>query len=70
MGHKRIEETMLYVHVATDHTREVPQVIREAARGVEDSDARIIAMLGGRLRVPFGTQSQGSKPETGEVSAS
>lgn len=69
MGHKRIEETMLYVHVATDHVREVPSLIREAAHGENDPDIRIVAMLGARLRVPFGTQSQVTRAKTEEVSA-
>jgi acetoin utilization deacetylase AcuC-like enzyme len=32
MGHKRIDETMLYVHVAEAHARELPDHIREAAQ--------------------------------------
>ncbi len=48
MGHKRIDETMLYVHVASAHMRELPGAIREAAEGIADPDQRIIAMLGAR----------------------
>ena len=48
LGHKRIDETMLYVHVAEAHPRELPEVVREAARGIEDPDARVLAMLGSR----------------------
>ena len=48
MGHKRIEETMLYVHLADDHARELPAEIRDAAIGEGDPDARIIRMLGAR----------------------
>lgn len=48
LGHKRIDETMLYVHVAEAHRRELPKVIRRAARGIEDPDARVLAMLGAR----------------------
>ena len=48
MGHKRIDETMLYVHVASAHMRELPAPIREAGEGIADPDQRIIAMLGAR----------------------
>lgn len=39
---------MLYVHVAENHARELPDHIRDAARGEEDPDRRILAMLGAR----------------------
>lgn len=48
LGHKRVDETMLYVHVAEAHPRDLPESIREAAKGVDDPDRRIIAMLGSR----------------------
>jgi hypothetical protein len=48
MGHKRIEETMLYVHVADNHRREIPVGILAAGAGETDPDARIIEMLGAR----------------------
>jgi len=48
MGHKRIDETMLYVHVAEAHHRELPEVVRLAAAAEADPDARIIKMLGAR----------------------
>lgn len=48
MGHKRIDETMLYVHVAEAHLRELPEVIREAGDSVTDPDARILRMLSAR----------------------
>jgi integrase len=48
MGHKRIDETMLYVHVAEAHARELPEHVREASLSTHDPDARIIAMLGAR----------------------
>jgi hypothetical protein len=47
-GHKRIDETMLYVHVAEAHHREWPEVIRPAAASETDPDARVIRMLGAR----------------------
>jgi hypothetical protein len=47
-GHKRIDETMLYVHVAEAHHRELPEVVRIAAIGESDPDTRIVRMLGAR----------------------
>ena len=48
MGHKRIDETMLYVHVAENHRREIPGVILEAAHGEMDPDTRVLKLLGAR----------------------
>ena len=48
LGHKRIDETMLYVHVAESHAREWPGPVHEAAATQIDPDKRIIAMLGVR----------------------
>jgi hypothetical protein len=48
MGQKRIEETMLYVHVADNHCREIPEGILAAGVGEGDPDARIIKLLGAR----------------------
>ena len=48
MGHKRIDETMLYVHVAEAHAREFPDCVREAADGELNRDLRILKMLGAR----------------------
>jgi integrase len=48
LGHKRIEETMRYVHVAENHARELPDVILAAGNGEPDPDRRIIKMLGAR----------------------
>ena len=47
LGHKRIDETMRYVHVAESHRRELPETIR-AYMSEPDPDARIIKMLGAR----------------------
>ena len=33
MGHKRIEETVLYVNLAPDHTRPTPKEMPAAAEG-------------------------------------
>ena len=48
MGHKRIDETMLYVHVAEAHARELPDGVREAGESERDPDRRVLAMLGAR----------------------
>ncbi len=48
LGHKRIDETMLYVHVAEAHPRQLPMHVRKASRRVADPDARVLAMLGAR----------------------
>jgi integrase len=48
LGHKRIEETMRYVHVAQDHWRETPEEIRDALVRELDPDRRIVAALGAR----------------------
>jgi integrase len=56
MGHKRIDETMLYVHVAEAHHRALPEVVRDAALGESDPDARILKMLSSRAsHVPVTT---------------
>ncbi len=48
LGHKRIDETMLYVHVAEAHPRELPEVVCNAGAGIADPDRRVLAMLGAR----------------------
>jgi integrase len=48
LGHKRIDETMLYVHVAEAHVREIPEAMREASATESDPDRRVLAMLGAR----------------------
>jgi integrase len=45
MGHKRIDETMLYVHFAEAHLRPLPEPILSAQRGHDDPDKKAIAML-------------------------
>ncbi len=50
LGHKRIDETMLYVHIAEAHAREWPEAVHEAARSEIDPDKRIVAMLAARSR--------------------
>ena len=46
MGHKRIDETMLYVHVAENHRREIPESDPGSGLTEMDPDRRILRMLG------------------------
>jgi hypothetical protein len=48
MGHKRIDETMLYVHFAEAHLRPLPEPVLSAQRGHDDPDKKVIAMLSAR----------------------
>lgn len=48
LGHKRIDETMLYVHVAEAHARAWPDSVQKATASEIDPDKRILAMLGAR----------------------
>lgn len=48
MGHKRIDETMIYVHVAENHRREIPDPVLEAATTEGDPDRRVPKMLAAR----------------------
>lgn len=61
LGHKRIDETMRYVHVADSHRRELPREILAAAEGEFDPDRRITKLMGGRaeLRQPDGNTKEG-----------
>jgi hypothetical protein len=47
MGHKRVDETMLYVHLAEQHPPRDPAARVESGRET-DPDLRILAMLGER----------------------
>lgn len=62
MGHKRIDETMLYVHVAANHHREIPAEILGAASGEHDPDRRIVLMLGARGKAVATTTAAGRGP--------
>jgi integrase len=48
MGHKRIDETMLYVNFAGAHMRPIPPTVLLAAGTEVDPDQRILKMLGAR----------------------
>ena len=62
MGHKRIDDTMRYVHVADGHRRELPPELIAAVAGELDPDKRILKLIGSRsqvsLRQPDGNGSQ------------
>jgi integrase len=61
LGHKRIDETMIYVHVAEVHGRGLPEEIQQAAIGIMDPDARVLAMLGARGKTVAKTAAPGSE---------
>ncbi len=48
MGHKRIDETMLYVQFAGAHARPIPEGVVSASKDETDPTRRILAMLGAR----------------------
>ncbi len=48
MGHKRIDETMRYVHFAEHHARPLPDSVLAAGDAHRDPDRRVISMLGAR----------------------
>jgi hypothetical protein len=48
MGHKRIDETMRYVHMAGAHMRDLPEELVVAAEAEFDPDRRVLKMLGAR----------------------
>jgi hypothetical protein len=61
LGHKRIDETMLYVHVAENHRRDIPESIVAAGCNEADPDRRILKMLGARsshVAAASGSQSE------------
>jgi integrase len=63
LGHKSMEETMLYVSLAKSHAREVPPFILAAGEGVPDPDRRLRAMLDARalFRAANGQRSRASR---------
>jgi integrase len=51
MGHKRIEETMIYVNYANAHRTPIPAEVLTAVTGELDPDRRVLGMLGARSRI-------------------
>lgn len=73
MGHKRIEETMIYVNYANAHRTPIPPEVVTAVTGELDPDRRVLGMLGARSRlvpVSRGTvvaQKRRAEREVGEL---
>ena len=67
LGHKRMDETMRYVHVADGHRRELPAEVLAASAGDQDPDRRILKQLGARYWVCQG-QPEGNRAHARRVS--
>jgi integrase len=61
MGHRRIDETMLYVHVAEIHRRPIPPAILKEGARESDPDRRILEMLGARGHLTATEKEEESK---------
>jgi hypothetical protein len=61
MGHKRIDETMRYVHFVEAHPRPLPEPILSAQRGHDAPDKKVLAMLRARKVVRSAWQPRGSR---------
>lgn len=64
MGHKRIEETLLYVHVADSHRRTIPPQVLAAGAAHPDPDHRVLAMLAARGHLMGTKQAAGGGSPT------
>ncbi|HEX9101779.1 MAG TPA: tyrosine-type recombinase/integrase, partial [Polyangia bacterium] len=51
LGHRSMNETMLYVHVAEAHSRPTPPELLLAVEGETDPDRRVLLMLSARSGV-------------------
>nr|HEX4318166.1 tyrosine-type recombinase/integrase [Kofleriaceae bacterium] len=75
LGHKRIDETMLYVHVAEAHPRQPPKHVQKAGGRIANPDARVLAMLAARsaesssetARKPMRRGNNVAKPQRPEL---
>jgi len=65
LGHKRIDETMLYVHVAEQHHRAIPPEVLAVGAAEPDPDRRIVLMLGARGLQNHGHLTATSGGDTG-----
>ena len=65
MGHKRIDQTMRYVHVAGAHMRPLPAEIVEACARASDPENRIVEMLSARARGKAVTKPQSEETRAG-----
>jgi integrase len=61
MGHKRIDETMLYVHVAEHHRRDIPPELFDAVAKEIDPDRRVLGMLGARAKISAASAGVGAE---------
>jgi hypothetical protein len=64
MGHKRIEETQLYIHFGEAHRRPIPPVLVAAGARELDPDRRVLAMLSGRCPL-VASASEGNEKAVG-----
>ena len=69
MGHKRIDETMIYVHVAEHHRRELPELVMSAGDCERDPDKRILAMLAARHLVKADAETAANEVRGSQVAA-
>jgi integrase len=60
LGHKAMEETMRYVHVAKSHARPVPHELLAAGAREQDPDRRVLAMLGARCATAKAAERSGT----------
>src|SRR5579863_6539702 len=65
MGHGRIDETMLYVHVASIHHRPLPPELHAPA-GHDDPDRRLVYLLGRRASMKWDSAAGAKVPSTHE----
>ena len=52
MGHGRIDETMIYVHVASVHHRPLPDALRSVS-SQDDPDRRLLFLMSRRASVTW-----------------
>lgn len=70
MGHKRVDETMLYVHVAEQHRRAIPETVLASGALETDPDLRILAMLGARGRTAWQPRGSTEKENSRDLAIS
>lgn len=68
MGHKRVDETMLYVHVAEQHRRAIPETVLVSGAREMVPDQRILSMLGARPRVAWQPRGNAEKEISRDLS--
>jgi integrase len=67
MGHKRIDETMLYVNLATAHMRQIDPAVVTAGARETDPDRRVVVMLGARGNLTATAGAASVLPEGGQL---